>query len=115
MSARAVLEARLFALQRVSAMLVAPFVLVHLGLMLYAAKGGLSAAEILERTRGSGGWAVFYGVFVVAVAVHAPIGVRNVLVEWTRLPRRGIDFVCALFALVLLGLGARAVFAVVAS
>ena len=34
-------------------------------------RGGLSAAEILERTRGSVGWAAFYALFVLAVAVHA--------------------------------------------
>jgi fumarate reductase subunit C len=49
---------------------------------------------------------------VVAVAVHAPIGLRNVLREWT--PWRGstLDLALILFALVLLLLGLRAVIAV---
>ena len=37
-------EARLYLLQRLSAMILAPFVLVHLGLVIYAVRGGLSAA-----------------------------------------------------------------------
>ena len=50
--------------------------------------------------------------FVVAVAIHAPIGLRNVMREWTRWRGPMLDIALALFALLLLGLGARAVFAV---
>ena len=32
--------------QRLSALIMAPLVLTHLGLMIYAVRGGLSAAEI---------------------------------------------------------------------
>jgi fumarate reductase subunit C len=108
------MERRLFLAQRLSAMLLAPLVLVHLGLVLVAVRGGLTAAEILGRTQGSAGWALFYGVFVLAVAVHAPIGVRNVLREWTGLPRGTADLIALVFGLVLLVLGLRAVWAVVA-
>jgi fumarate reductase subunit C len=52
-------------------------------------------------------------VFVVAVAVHAPIGVRNVLREWTGLPRGMVDAMALGFAVLLLALGLRAVWAVV--
>jgi fumarate reductase subunit C len=107
------MERHLFILQRLTAMLLAPLVLVHLGLVLVAIRGGLSAAEILGRTQGSVGWALFYGVFVVAVAIHAPIGVRNVLREMTGLPRRGVDWLALGFGLLLLALGLRAVWAVV--
>ena len=69
-------------------------------------------ATILARTRGSAGWAAFYGVFVVAVAVHAPIGLRVVAGEWAGLRGRGVDVALAAFGLALLGLGARAVYAV---
>lgn len=108
------MERRLFLLQRLTALVLAPLVLVHLGLVTVAIGGGLSAAEILGRTQGSAGWALFYGAFVLAAAVHAPIGLRNVLREWTPLPRRGVDGLAAVFGLLLLGLGLRAVWAVVA-
>ncbi len=107
------MERRLFVLQRLTAMVLAPLVLVHLGLVLVAIRGGLSAAEILARTQGSVGWALFYGLFVVTVAVHAPIGLRNVLREWTGLPRRAVDLLALGFGALLLGVGLRAVWAVV--
>ncbi len=107
------MERNLYIAQRLSAMLLAPLVLVHLLLILYAVRQGLSADAILGRTQGSLGWAAFYGAFVVAAAVHAPIGLRNVLAEWTPLPRRAIDWAMVLFGLVLLAMGARAVVAVI--
>ena len=107
------MERRLFVLQRLTAMILAPLVLVHLGLVLVAIRGGLSAAEILARTQGSVGWALFYGLFVVVVAIHAPIGVRNVLREWTGLPRRPVDLLALGFGGLLLAVGLRAVWAVV--
>ena len=105
-------EDTLFALQRLSAKLLAPLVTVHLVLILYAVHGGLSAAEILGRTQGSAAWGGFYGLFVVAVAVHAPIGVRNVVREWTRWRGRSLDVASVGLAIVLLALGLRAVAAV---
>ena len=107
------MERRLFLLQRLTAMALAPLVLVHLGLVLVAVRGGLTAGEIMARTQGSVGWALFYGVFVVAVAVHAPIGVRNVLREWTGLPVRAVNILALGFGGLLLALGLRAVWAVV--
>lgn len=104
----------LFIAQRVSAVVLAPLVLVHLGTMLYAVRGGLTAEEILSRTQGSVGWFLFYLAFVLAAAVHAPIGLRTVLREWTALPRGAIDWGAALFGLFLLCAGLRAVIAVVA-
>ena len=106
-------EATLFVLQRLSAKVLAPLVVVHLVLILYAVHGGLSAAEILGRTQGSMGWGAFYALFVVAVAIHAPIGVRNVVREWTRWRGRSLDVSSAVLAVVLLALGLRAVAAVV--
>ena len=106
-------EAGLFALQRLSAKLLAPLVLIHLALILYAVQGGLSAAEILGRTQGSVAWGGFYVLFVVAVAIHAPIGVRNVVREWSRWRGRSLDVASVVLAMVLLALGLRAVAAVV--
>ena len=106
-------EATLFVLQRLSAKLLAPLVIVHLILILYAVHGGLSAAEILGRTQGSVAWGLFYGLFVIAVAIHAPIGVRNIVHEWTRWRGRSLDVASVVLALALLALGLRAVAAVV--
>lgn len=99
----------LFLAQRLSALMLAPLVLVHLGLVIYAVRGGLSAEEILGRTQGSTGWTAFYGLFVIAASVHAPIGLRNVLVEWTSLPRGAVGAACFVAGLALLALGLRAV------
>ncbi|MGB3433866.1 succinate dehydrogenase [Achromobacter sp.] len=106
------MEARLFALQRLTAMVMAPFVLVHVGLVIYAVRGGLTAGEILSRTQGNWFWIVFYGLFVLSVSVHVPIGVRNILIEWLRLGRGAASTVGLAFGLGLLILGVRAVAAV---
>ena len=104
---------RLYVLQRLSALVLAPLVIAHLVLILVAARDGISAAEILGRTQGSLGWALFYGLFVLAAAIHAPIGLRNVIGEATPWRGRGLDAAMVLVFLLLLGLGARAVIAVV--
>ena len=105
----------LYVLQRGSALVLAPLVVAHLALIVIASRDGLSAAEILARTQGSAGWAAFYGLFVLAAAVHAPIGLRNVIREATLWRGRGLDLAMALLFVGLLALGARAVIAVVAS
>ena len=75
--------------------------------------GGLDAAEILARTRGSFWWAANYGLFVIAVAVHAAIGMRHLLREWCALRGTALAVIsCGIFALLLLS-GLRAVGAVV--
>lgn len=108
------MTALLFAAQRVSAMVLALAVAVHLATIFYASHAGLTAGAILARTHGNIAFAAFYGLFVIAVAVHAPIGLRNVLREWTPWRGRSLDLALILFALVLLLLGLRAVMAVYA-
>jgi len=105
------MERGLFALQRLSAMAMAPFVLVHLGLILYAARTDLTAQDILARTRGSWGWIAFYTLFVLSLSIHVPIGLRCILIEWTHLGRRAASVLCLVFALALLFMGLRAVVA----
>jgi len=107
-------QAMLWALQRASAAVLALCVAVHLVTIIYAVQGGLTAADILGRTRGNLAWALFYAVFVVAAAVHAPIGLRAVLGEWLRWRGRSRDAILALFSLSILALGLRAVLAVFA-
>jgi len=107
-------QSLLWLAQRASAALLALCVVVHLVTMIVAVRGGLTAAEILGRTRGSLAWAVFYGIFVVGVAIHAPIGIRTIVAEWRGAHTRGIDAAMLVFAAMLLVLGLRAVFAVTA-
>ena len=105
---------RLYLLQRLTAALMAPLIVGHLAVILYAGIDGLTASEILGRTRGSPGWAAFYGIFVLAVSIHGAIGVRAILAEWTPLRSRGaLDALMWGFGLVLAALGLRAVTAVV--
>jgi fumarate reductase subunit C len=107
--ARAPLEARLWLAQRASAAVLAVCVLVHLVTIIVAVRGGVSAAEILGRTRGSASWFLFYGTFVLAVAVHAPLGLRAILREWAAWRGWSLDGAMAVFALALLALGWRAI------
>jgi fumarate reductase subunit C len=102
-------EARLWVAQRLSAMVLAVCVLVHLITIVLAVRGGLSASEILARTQGNAAWLAFYGLFVLAVAVHAPIGLRSIFAEWLSWRGRSLDIAAALFAAFLLGAGLRTV------
>ena len=98
--------------QRASAALLALCVLVHLAVIVYAVRGGLTGAEILARTRGSAGWLAFYSIFVLAVTVHAPIGLRAVLGEWLAWRGRSRDIALLAFAMVLAWMGMGAVLGV---
>jgi fumarate reductase subunit C len=107
------MNARLYILQRGSAAIMAPLVLLHIAVIFYATHKGLSAADILSRTRGSVAWATFYGVFVLAVATHASIGIRTILGEWFGLRGQSRNIFAIIFGPLLLALGLRAVAAVV--
>ncbi|MGB9392498.1 MAG: succinate dehydrogenase [Xanthobacteraceae bacterium] len=107
------MNVRLYVWQRATAALMAPLVMAHIAVIFYATRHGMSAADILGRTRGSIAWAAYYGLFVLAVSIHASIGVRNVLSEWTPLNERRVDACAVFFGLVLAVLGLRAVAAVV--
>jgi fumarate reductase subunit C len=100
---------RLYILQRLTALVMVPLVLGHLGVIVYATRSGLSAEAILGRTQGSLFWAGFYGLFVVAAAIHGTIGLRTVLAEMAGWRGRGLDLVVTVFGLLVLGLGIRAV------
>lgn len=106
------LSLRLYMLQRITALLMAPLVLGHLAAMIYAIRGGLSAAEILGRTQGSVPWFLFYGLFVIAVSIHGAIGLRTVAHEWGGLKGTALDGFMWAVGFGLFALGARAVWAV---
>jgi fumarate reductase subunit C len=105
----------LYGAQRGSAAILALCVIIHLTTIIYAVRNGLTASEILQRTSGSVTWALFYGLFVLAVAVHAPIGLRNVLTESFGWRGRAYELAILLFGIVLALWGWRAVYAVVAA
>ena len=109
------LNTRLYMLQRLSALLMAPFVLVHLVVMIYAVKGGLSAGEILGRTQGSMPWFLFYGSFVLAVSVHAAIGLRGIAHEWVGVKGAMLSVFTWIVGWAIFALGFRAVWAVTLS
>lgn len=111
--ALSIAQARRWYWQRISAMVLAICVVTHLAVILYAVRGGLSAAEILGRTRGNWAFAAFYTVFVVACAIHVPAGIANIAEEWAGLGQRAALWLARGLAVVLLVAGLRAVIAVV--
>lgn len=106
------LDVRLYMLQRITALIMAPLTLGHIAVMIYAVQGGLSAAEILARTQASVFWFLFYGSFVVAVSIHAAIGVRVIVHETLAIKGRPLTLLTWAIALGLLALGLKAVLAV---
>ena len=106
-----VLQAKLWYAQRISAMVLGICVAVHLVIIFYAIRGGLSAQEILGRTQGNIPFAIFYEIFVLACFVHAPIGMANILQE--TFPKSGVARPLAwTLALLILILGTTAVIGV---
>ncbi len=105
----------LYLIQRLTAMLLAPLVLIHLAVMLYAIQGGLSANEILGRTQGSFFWGLLYSIFVVALSFHAAIGLRVVIYEWLAIKGALLDWLTGSFILLFLALGGNAIFSVIVS
>jgi fumarate reductase subunit C len=106
-----VLQAKLWYAQRISAMVLGICVAIHLLIIFYAIRGGLSAQEILGRTQGNILFAIFYEVFVLACFVHAPIGLANILQE--TLPKSGLARPLSwILALLILVLGTTAVLGV---
>ena len=106
-------ELRLYVIQRTTALLMIPFILVHIAVIFFAISDGLTADEILARTGGSVGWGLFYTAFVFLATAHGAIGVRSVLREWTPLGNSESDIISIGFAVLLLVLGLRAVAGVI--
>ena len=106
------LNLHLYMAQRLTALIMAPLTIGHLAVMIYAVQDGLSVAEILTRTQGSLAWFLFYGSFVVAVSIHAAIGMRVILFEWLGIKGAVLSAISWGLCLMLFGLGGRAVWAV---
>jgi fumarate reductase subunit C len=109
------MNVRLYIWQRATAAVMAPLVLVHIAVIFYATRQSMTAADILSRTHGSVAWAAYYGLFVAAAAIHASIGLRNILAEWLPLMERRAGRYAVGFGIMLFALGLRAVAAVVLS
>ena len=77
-----------------------------------AGPSGDDAADILGRTRGNPAWGAFYAVFVAAVAIHAPIGLRTIGAEWLHWRGRVADACWLVVGVALFAIGIRAVAAV---
>ena len=108
-------EVALWLAQRVTAVVLAVCIVVHLLTIIYAVRNGLGAAEILGRTRGSVAWAAFYATFVFAAAIHGAIGLRTVASEWLRVRGDALEVGMTIVGLALTILGLRAVYAVFAA
>ena len=103
-----VLQAKLWYIQRISAMVLGLCVAIHLVGIFYAIRGGLTAQEILDRTQNNLLFAIFYEVFVLACVAHAPIGMANILQE--NFPKMRIaKLVSWILACLILVLGTTAV------
>ena len=76
------IQVRLWRWQRLSAMVLALAVCVHLAVIIWAVHAGLSAQALLGRTQGNLAFGLFYTVFVLACAVHVPIGLMKIAEEW---------------------------------
>lgn len=111
MSARR--EAMLWVAQRATAVVLAICVVVHLATIIYAVRGGLSAGEILARTRGSLAWGAFYSVFVIAAAMHGAIGLRTIAAEWLGFRGDAAEVAMTVIGVALTIMGLRGVVAVV--
>ncbi len=108
------LQVKLWLAQRISAGVLALCVVVHLITIFYAMRSGLSAAEILGRTRGNLAFALFYVIFVLSAAVHAPIGLARIGQEWFSWRGQSLNLACALLGLAMLVTGLLAVWGVYA-
>jgi fumarate reductase subunit C len=106
-------EIVLWVAQRATAVVLAFCVVVHLATMIYAVQGGLTAAQILGRTRGSVALGAFYSVFVIAAAIHGAIGLRGIAAEWLGWRGGGAELATTVVGLALTIAGLRAVAAVV--
>jgi fumarate reductase subunit D len=82
-------------------------VTVHLATILYAVRTGATAEEVLGRTRENIWFLAFYLLFVLAIAIRAPIGLRNIRANG-RAGAGAAAMSPRVFAVILLLLGVRA-------
>jgi len=113
MSSQGIAQAKAWYWQRISAMVLALFVIVHLVIMIIAIRDGLTAAEIFSRTKGNLAFGIFYALFVLACAVHVPIGIAKISEEWLGLSAAASSLLAKALALIIVVLGLTAVWGVI--
>jgi fumarate reductase subunit C len=106
-------QVRLWYWQRMSAAVLAACTLIHLGIIIYAVRSGLSGGEILGRTHSSISFGIFYTIFVLACTVHVPIGMARILQETLDWGEKPVWTVAGLFGALLFVTGLIAVYGVV--
>ena len=106
------LEAWLYIVQRLAALIMAPLVVGHLVVLMMAVRGGLSAQEILDRTQSSAAWPLLYALFVAAAALHGAVGLRAMAREILPTRRALPEGLALVFMAAVLLLGFRAVAAI---
>jgi len=101
-------EERLWRLSRLSAAGLALCVMLHMTLIIAIMHRGVSAADILHRAHTHPEWLLFYSLFLLCISLHAALGIRTLLTEWINPGKRACLLLSALFGLILLAMGARA-------
>jgi fumarate reductase subunit C len=101
-------QLHLWIVQRATAMVLAVAVLVHLVTIIYAVRGGLTAAEIIERIQANLAWLVFYAIFALAAGLHGAIGMRTIAAETLGWHGRSFDLLWLAIGLVTAAFGIRA-------
>lgn len=107
------LEIKLWLAHRLTGMALGLFVIIHLVTILVVIKGGLSAAEVMERTSSNFIVAIFYGLFVIAAAVHSAIGLRTVAYEVLNWKRSTLNVMALIFFAFLCVVGIAAIIGLV--
>jgi fumarate reductase subunit C len=100
-------------LQRLSAMVLTLCVAIHLATMIWVVHGGLRAADVIARLTGNLAWSLFYAIFVIAAAVHVPVGLRRIADEWLNWRGAWASRASVLIGIALTLAGLRAVYALI--
>jgi len=108
-------QTHLWIAQRLTAMALALAVAVHLVTIVLAVRGGLTAAEILGRLRGSEAWLAFYAAFALAAGLHGALGLRVIAAEALGWRGRGFDLAWLALGLLTALAGIRAAAALYAA
>lgn len=103
------LEVKLWLAHRLTGMALGLFVTIHLITMIIVIQGGISAGEIMQRTSSNALIPLFYGLFVIASAIHGSIGLRTVALEVLKWKGKSLDMVIIGFFLLLCFMGMAAI------
>ena len=91
--------------QRLTALIMALLTIGHLAVMIYAVQDGLNVAEISRAFRSLAAFILWR--FVVAVSIHAAIGMRVILFEWLGIKGAVLSALAGVYACCCWGWGAR--------